>query len=114
MFSRRLSRWRREFLLVAVCLFAVVRIRALFDRRLVSMVTALTLMLIVYSAMNMGGIIFTALVWLNVLSVPLWGLTANLNPLDLARFKSAGISGVMLKPFEPGQLCKRIEQLWLS
>jgi CheY-like chemotaxis protein len=43
--------------------------------------------------------------------VPILGLTANVNPLDLERFKSAGLSGVMLKPFEPAQLCERIEQL---
>jgi CheY-like chemotaxis protein len=35
------------------------------------------------------------------------------NPLDLARFTSAGLSGVMLKPFEPEQLFERIEQLLL-
>jgi CheY-like chemotaxis protein len=45
--------------------------------------------------------------------VPILGLTANVNPLDLARFTSAGLSGVMLKPFEPEQLCERIEQLLL-
>ena len=45
--------------------------------------------------------------------VPVLGLTANVNPLDLARFKSAGLSDVMLKPFEPEQLCERIEQLLL-
>ncbi len=43
--------------------------------------------------------------------VPVLGLTANVNPLDLERFKSAGLSGVMLKPFEPAQLFERIEQL---
>ncbi|MEY3519456.1 MAG: Sensory/regulatory protein RpfC, partial [Pseudomonadota bacterium] len=45
--------------------------------------------------------------------VPILGLTANVNPLDLARFKSAGLSGVMLKPFDPEQLFERIEQLLL-
>jgi CheY-like chemotaxis protein len=43
--------------------------------------------------------------------VPILGLTANVNPVDLERFKSAGLSGVMLKPFESEQLCERIEQL---
>jgi CheY-like chemotaxis protein len=43
--------------------------------------------------------------------VPVLGLTANVNPLDLARFKAAGLSDVMLKPFEPAQLFERIEQL---
>jgi CheY-like chemotaxis protein len=46
--------------------------------------------------------------------VPVLGLTANVNPLDLERFKSAGLSGVMLKPFESAQLCERIEQLLLA
>ena len=45
--------------------------------------------------------------------VPILGLTANVNPLDLARFKSVGLSGVMLKPFDPEQLFERIEQLLL-
>lgn len=45
--------------------------------------------------------------------VPVLGLTANVNPLDLERFKSAGLSGVMLKPFEPAALCHRAETLLL-
>jgi signal transduction histidine kinase/CheY-like chemotaxis protein len=48
-----------------------------------------------------------------ITQVPILGLTANVNPLDLARFTSAGLSDVMLKPFEPEQLCERIEQLLL-
>ena len=43
--------------------------------------------------------------------VPVLGLTANVNPLDLERFKSAGLNGVMLKPFEPSALCHRAETL---
>jgi CheY-like chemotaxis protein len=43
--------------------------------------------------------------------VPVLGLTANVNPLDLARFKAAGLSDVMLKPFDPVQLFERIERL---
>lgn len=43
--------------------------------------------------------------------VPVLGLTANVNPLDLERFKSAGLSAVMLKPFEPAQLCHRVEEM---
>ena len=54
---------------LAVCLFAVVRIRAIFEH-LVHAVTALTVLLIVYTAMYTGGINSTAVVWLNVLSVP--------------------------------------------
>ena len=49
----------------------------------------------------------------HITQVPILGLTANVNPLDLERFKSAGLSDVMLKPFEPEQLCGRIEQLLL-
>ena len=45
--------------------------------------------------------------------VPVLGLTANVNPMDLERFKTAGLSDLMLKPFEPAQLCSRIEQLLL-
>lgn len=39
------------------------------------------------------------------------GLTANVNPQDLDRFKAAGLNEVMLKPFEPVQLCSQIEAL---
>ncbi|ALK90188.1 ATP-binding protein [Limnohabitans sp. 63ED37-2] len=45
--------------------------------------------------------------------VPVLGLTANVNPLDLECFKSAGLNGVMLKPFEPATLCHRAETLLL-
>ena len=54
---------------LAVCLFSVVRIRAIFNH-LVHAVTALTALLTVYTAMHTGGINSTAVVWLNVLSVP--------------------------------------------
>ncbi len=54
---------------LAVCLFAAVRIRAIFDQ-LVHAVTALTVLLTVFTAMHTGGINSTAVVWLNVLSVP--------------------------------------------
>ena len=46
--------------------------------------------------------------------VPVLGLTANVNPEDLARFKAAGLSDVMLKPFEPADLCQRVERLLLE
>jgi signal transduction histidine kinase len=46
--------------------------------------------------------------------VPILGLTANVNPVDLDAFRQAGLSGVMLKPFEPAQLCAKVEQLLLS
>ena len=42
---------------------------------------------------------------------PILGLTANVNPVDLDRFVDAGLSGVMLKPFEPSQLCAKVEEL---
>jgi signal transduction histidine kinase/ActR/RegA family two-component response regulator len=54
---------------LAVLLFVVVRIRAIFEY-LVHAVTALTVLLTVYTAMHTGGINSTAVVWLNVLSVP--------------------------------------------
>jgi signal transduction histidine kinase/ActR/RegA family two-component response regulator len=54
---------------LAGCLFAVVRIRVIFNY-LVHAVTGLTVLLTVYTAMQTGGINSTAVVWLNVLSVP--------------------------------------------
>lgn len=44
-------------------------------------------------------------------SVPVLGLTANVNPQDLERFMAAGLNEVMLKPFEPAALCAQIEQM---
>lgn len=54
---------------LAACLLAVVRIRVIFEV-LVHAVTALSVLLTVYTAMHTGGINSTAVVWLNVLSVP--------------------------------------------
>lgn len=54
---------------LAACLFAAVRVRAIFEI-LLHAVTALTVVLTVYTAMHTGGINSTAVVWLNVLSVP--------------------------------------------
>jgi CheY-like chemotaxis protein len=42
---------------------------------------------------------------------PVLGLTANVNPQDLERFKGAGLNALMLKPFEPVQLYAQIEAL---
>ncbi len=46
--------------------------------------------------------------------VPVLGLTANVNPMDLDAFRQAGLSAVMLKPFEPTRLCAKVEQLLLT
>ena len=46
--------------------------------------------------------------------VPVLGLTANVNPQDLERFKAAGLNDVLLKPFDPVQLCTQIEALILK
>jgi len=47
-------------------------------------------------------------------NIPVLGLTANVNPQDLERFKAAGLTDVMLKPFEPAVLCAQIEALILA
>lgn len=44
-------------------------------------------------------------------NTPVLGLTANVNPLDLERFKEAGLNAVMLKPFAPADLYAQIEEL---
>jgi CheY-like chemotaxis protein len=44
---------------------------------------------------------------------PVIGLTANVNPQDLQRFKDAGLSGLLLKPFDPVKLCDEVEALLL-
>ena len=46
--------------------------------------------------------------------LPVLGLTANVNPVDLEAFRHAGLDAVMLKPFEPEQLCIRVEQMLLQ
>jgi signal transduction histidine kinase len=47
-------------------------------------------------------------------NTPVLGLTANVNPQDLERFKASGLNEVMLKPFDPQQLCHRVEWLILN
>jgi signal transduction histidine kinase len=47
----------------------------------------------------------------SVRRTPVLGLTANVNPQDLERFESAGLNDLMLKPFEPAQLCAKVEAL---
>jgi CheY-like chemotaxis protein len=49
-----------------------------------------------------------------VKDVPILGLTANVNPVDRDAFRQAGLSAVMLKPFESAQLCAKVEQLLLT
>ena len=44
--------------------------------------------------------------------LPVLGLTANVNPADLQDFRDAGLSEVLLKPFEPGPLTLKVEH-WL-
>ena len=42
---------------------------------------------------------------------PVLGLTANVNPQDLARFERAGLDALLLKPFEAGRLLSEVERL---
>jgi signal transduction histidine kinase len=63
----------------------------------------------------MDGIAATAAIRQNaserLQDLPILGLTANVTPQDLERFESAGLSDLMLKPFEPAQLCDKVEAL---
>jgi signal transduction histidine kinase len=49
----------------------------------------------------------------SIRNTPILGLTANVTPQDLERFKAAGLNDVMLKPFDPVQLCSLIES-WVA
>ncbi len=42
---------------------------------------------------------------------PVLGLTANVNPLDLERFADAGVSAVVLKPFDAMKVCALVEEM---
>jgi signal transduction histidine kinase/CheY-like chemotaxis protein len=44
--------------------------------------------------------------------VVILGLTANVNPVDLEAFRKEGLDDVMLKPFDPDQMCAKVEH-WL-
>jgi signal transduction histidine kinase/CheY-like chemotaxis protein len=44
--------------------------------------------------------------------VVILGLTANVNPVDLEAFRKEGLDDVMLKPFDPDQMCTKVEH-WL-
>lgn len=46
-----------------------------------------------------------------ICDTPVLGLTANVNPVDLARFSAAGVSAVLLKPFEATKVCALIEEI---
>jgi CheY-like chemotaxis protein len=50
----------------------------------------------------------------NVRNVVVFGLTANVNPDDLERFRNAGLDGLLLKPFDWRQLCAETERLLLE
>ncbi|HQR87160.1 MAG: hypothetical protein B7Y59_08945 [Burkholderiales bacterium 35-55-47] len=45
---------------------------------------------------------------------PVLGLTANVNPLDLERFAAAGVSSVVLKPFDAAKVCARVEEMLIE
>lgn len=42
---------------------------------------------------------------------PVLGLTANVNPQDLERFADAGVSAVVLKPFDAAKVCALVEEM---
>ena len=46
------------------------------------------------------------------LHLPVLGLTANVNPVDLEAFRQAGLNEVLLKPLEPRPLALKVEH-WL-
>ncbi|WP_300552484.1 ATP-binding protein [Limnohabitans sp. Rim8] len=81
---------------LSLCLLAVVGIRAIFSY-LVHAVTALTALLAIYTAMQMGGINSTAVIWLNVLSVPvllMLGRTATLVWIAIMLMSILGLTGI--------------------
>ena len=45
---------------------------------------------------------------------PVLGLTANVNPLDLERFAAAGVSAVVLKPFDATKVCAQVEEMLIE
>lgn len=45
---------------------------------------------------------------------PVLGLTANVNPLDLERFAGAGVSAVVLKPFDANKVCAQVEEMLIE
>ena len=49
-----------------------------------------------------------------VRDTPVLGLTANVNPLDLERFAAAGVSAVLLKPFDAAKVCAQVEEMLIE
>lgn len=45
---------------------------------------------------------------------PVLGLTANVNPHDLDRFADAGVSAVVLKPFDAAKVCALVEEMLIE
>jgi CheY-like chemotaxis protein len=45
---------------------------------------------------------------------PVLGLTANVNPQDLDRFSDAGVSAVVLKPFDAAKVCALVEEMLIE
>lgn len=45
---------------------------------------------------------------------PVLGLTANVNPLDLDRFADAGVSAVVLKPFDAVKVCALVQEMLIE
>jgi len=44
-------------------------------------------------------------------NTPVLGLTANVNHLDLERFEDAGVSAVVLKPFDAAKVCALVQEM---
>lgn len=47
-------------------------------------------------------------------NTPVLGLTANVNPLDLERFEDAGVSAVVLKPFDAAKVCALVQEMFIE
>ena len=45
---------------------------------------------------------------------PVLGLTANVNPRDLERFAAAGVSSVVVKPFDAAKVCAQVEEMLIK
>jgi signal transduction histidine kinase/ActR/RegA family two-component response regulator len=80
---------------LAVCLLMVVRVRALFEV-IVHTIMALLVMLTVFTATQTGGINSTAVVWLNVLSVAVLLLLGRMATLVWIGIMLCGIWGLTL------------------